>query len=105
MHAGSWFVSPGSSDASQTSCSPQGERRQLLFARLLGMLLLLPAAHIVGNCALKGLMGDQVWGCGCLSHVPWLRVLADPQVRVKLGADALGVASWRCELPTLRRPS
>uniref|UniRef100_A0A663LSS5 Na(+)/H(+) exchange regulatory cofactor NHE-RF1 n=1 Tax=Athene cunicularia TaxID=194338 RepID=A0A663LSS5_ATHCN len=39
-----------------------------------------------------GSWGGWVRGRGCPSRVPQLRVLADPQVGVKLGADELGVA-------------
>ena len=59
-----------------------------------------PRCCSVGNCAVRGLVG----GPGCPSRVPWLWVLVDPRVRVKLGADELGVGSWRGECPLSRRP-
>lgn len=60
-----------------------------------------PASSCCSPCGeLKGCQVGQVSGCGCPSGVPHLQVLVDPQVKVKPGADELGVASWRGECPS-----
>ncbi|NXP68138.1 NHRF1 protein, partial [Chloropsis cyanopogon] len=53
---------------------------------------------------LRGHQVGQVSGCGCPSRVPWLQVLVNPQVKVKPGADELGVATWRGERPSRTTP-
>lgn len=95
--AGGWFASPGSSDASRAPRWAGEGSSSLPNSRGCSCF---PRCCSVGNYTVNGLVG----GCGHPSWVPCLRMLADPQVRVKLGADKLGLASWEGERPTSRCP-